>query len=56
MTAVSPQERNGSPVWVCDDRVIGRSGMSVTSEVAKSLTAIGRAGIEFIIYPRPGQA
>jgi predicted TIM-barrel fold metal-dependent hydrolase len=38
--------RNGKPVWICEDRVIGRSGMSVTSEAAKSLTAIGRAGIE----------
>ncbi|HMF84304.1 MAG TPA: amidohydrolase family protein [Acidimicrobiia bacterium] len=40
------ETRDGRPVWVCDDRVIGRSGMSVTSEAAKSLTAIGRAGIE----------
>jgi predicted TIM-barrel fold metal-dependent hydrolase len=38
--------RDGKPVWVCEDRVIGRSGMSMTSEMAKSLSAIGRAGIE----------
>jgi uncharacterized protein len=38
--------RNGKSAWVCEDRVIGRSGMSVRSDVAKKLTAIGRAGIE----------
>jgi predicted TIM-barrel fold metal-dependent hydrolase len=38
--------RDGKSVWVCEDRVIGRSGMSMTSEMAKSLSAIGRAGIE----------
>ncbi|HMG27687.1 MAG TPA: amidohydrolase family protein [Acidimicrobiia bacterium] len=39
-------DRDGKSVWVCEDRVIGRSGMSMTSEAAKSLSAIGRAGIE----------
>jgi predicted TIM-barrel fold metal-dependent hydrolase len=38
--------RDDTPVWVCDDRVIGRSGVSVTSAAAKSLSAIARAGIE----------
>jgi len=38
--------RDGKPVWMCEDRVMGRSGMSTTSAAAKSLSAIGRAGIE----------
>jgi uncharacterized protein len=38
--------RNGKSVWVCEDRVMSRSGISVKSEVAKKLSAIGRAGIE----------
>jgi predicted TIM-barrel fold metal-dependent hydrolase len=37
--------RDGTPFWVCEDRVIGRSGMG-KSAVAKSLSAIGRAGID----------
>ena len=37
--------RDGRPFWVCEDRVMGRSGMG-TSAVAKSLSAIGRAGID----------
>jgi uncharacterized protein len=40
------EHRDGRPVWTCEDRVIGRSGMSATSDAAKSLTAIGRAGID----------
>jgi len=40
------ETRDGASVWVCEDRVIGRSGMSGSSAVAKSLSAIGRAGIE----------
>jgi uncharacterized protein len=40
------EKRDGRSVWICEDRVIGRSGMSMTSEAAKSLSAIGRAGIE----------
>jgi uncharacterized protein len=40
------EERDGHRVWLCEDRVVGRSGMSGTSEVAKTLSAIGRAGIE----------
>ena len=31
---------------MCEDRVIGRSGMPAKSAVAKSLSAIGRAGID----------
>jgi uncharacterized protein len=38
--------RDGKSVWMCEDRVIGRSGISVKSEIAKSLSAIGRAGID----------
>jgi uncharacterized protein len=38
--------RDGKSVWMCEDRVLGRSGMSMKSEVAKNLSAIGRAGIE----------
>jgi predicted TIM-barrel fold metal-dependent hydrolase len=37
--------RDDTPVWVCEDRVMGRSGRG-TSALAKSLNAIGRAGIE----------
>jgi predicted TIM-barrel fold metal-dependent hydrolase len=37
--------RDGRPMWVCEDRVMGRSG-SGNSAVAKSLNAIGRAGID----------
>ncbi len=38
--------RDGERVWVCEDRVIGRSGRSPNSKLAKQLSAIGRAGIE----------
>jgi predicted TIM-barrel fold metal-dependent hydrolase len=39
--------RDGRAVWTCEDRVIGRSGIgATTSEAAKQLSAIGRAGIE----------
>src|SRR4051812_26122503 len=38
--------RDGKSVWVCEDRVMARSGMSLRSDVAKKLSAIGRAGIE----------
>ena len=46
-TEVGPhvEDRDGTPMWVCEDRVLGRSGMG-DSAVAKSLSAIGRAGIE----------
>ena len=40
------EARDGRSMWVCEDRVIGRSGMSLKSEAAKKLSAIGRAGIE----------
>jgi uncharacterized protein len=40
------ETRDGRSVWVCEGRVIGRSGMSSKSAVAKQLSAIGRAGIE----------
>jgi predicted TIM-barrel fold metal-dependent hydrolase len=38
--------RDGKSVWVCEDHVMSRSGISLKSEVAKKLSAIGRAGIE----------
>jgi predicted TIM-barrel fold metal-dependent hydrolase len=46
-------ERDGHLVWVCEDRVLGQSGRPANSAVAKSLSAIGRAGIEDDGY-RPG--
>jgi predicted TIM-barrel fold metal-dependent hydrolase len=39
------ETRDGRPFWVCEDRVMGRSGMG-KSAVARSLSAIGRAGID----------
>ena len=41
-------ERDGEPVWVCEDRVLGRSGNAgATGErILKQLSAIGRAGID----------
>ena len=36
---------DGPPQWMCDGRIMGRSGQG-KSAVAKSLSAIGRAGIE----------
>ena len=39
------ETRDGRPFWVCEDRVMGRSGQG-KSAAAKSLSAIGRAGIE----------
>ena len=38
--------RDGESIWVCEDRVLGRSGASVTDPKLKKLSAIGRAGIE----------
>jgi uncharacterized protein len=38
--------RDGELVWVCEDRVLGGSGLSGRSAAAKKLSAIGRAGIE----------
>ncbi len=41
--------RDGDSVWVCEEQMIGRSGMSKkarASGIAASLSAIGRAGIE----------
>jgi uncharacterized protein len=38
--------RDGESVWVCEDRVLGGSGRPASSMIAKSLSAIGRAGIE----------
>jgi predicted TIM-barrel fold metal-dependent hydrolase len=41
------ETRDGVAVWVCEDRVIGRSGISAKTHAAvKKLSAIGRAGIE----------
>jgi predicted TIM-barrel fold metal-dependent hydrolase len=38
--------RDGESVWLCEDRVLGRSGASVKDERLRKLSAIGRAGIE----------
>ena len=38
--------RDGSSVWVCEDRVLGGSGRPAGDTVLKNLSAIGRAGIE----------
>jgi len=40
------EERKGTPLWVCEDRVLARSGSSGNTEVLKKLSAIVRAGIE----------
>lgn len=41
------ETRDGASVWICEDRVIGRSGISAkTGDAVKKLSAIGRAGIE----------
>ena len=37
---------DGRRLWACVVGVLGRSGISVQSEVARTLSAIGRAGIE----------
>jgi predicted TIM-barrel fold metal-dependent hydrolase len=39
-------QRKGTAVWMCEGRVLGGSGMPADREVAKKLTAIGRAGID----------
>jgi predicted TIM-barrel fold metal-dependent hydrolase len=38
--------RDGESVWVCEDRVLGGSGISTKHKGLKHLSAIGRAGIE----------
>jgi len=38
--------RDGENLWVCEDRVLGRSGNSRKDPTLKKLSAIGRAGIE----------
>jgi predicted TIM-barrel fold metal-dependent hydrolase len=38
--------RDGKRVWVCEDRVLGRSGSSLADRNLAKLSAIGRAGIE----------
>lgn len=38
--------RDGRAVWVCEDRVIGRSGISGDRAAVKRFSAIGRAGID----------
>jgi len=40
------EHRNGTPLWVCEDRVLARSGSSGNVEVLKKLSAIVRAGID----------
>jgi predicted TIM-barrel fold metal-dependent hydrolase len=39
-------DRDGEALWVSEDRVLGRSGISRRSAAAKAFSAIGRAGIE----------
>jgi len=39
-------EREGTHLWVCEDRTLGRSGAGPDREMMKKLSAIGRAGIE----------
>jgi len=39
-------ERDGESVWVCEDRTLGGSGNPKDSALLKSLSAIGRAGID----------
>ena len=39
-------ERDGESVWICEDRVLGGSGNPRDSALLKSLSAIGRAGID----------
>jgi predicted TIM-barrel fold metal-dependent hydrolase len=38
--------REGQPTWVCNDRVLGRSGRPAGPSTLKALSAIGRAGID----------
>lgn len=41
------ETRDGVSVWICEERVIGRSGIAAkTDDAVKKLSAIGRAGIE----------
>jgi predicted TIM-barrel fold metal-dependent hydrolase len=37
---------DGRPLWMCEDRVIGRSGNAGVAAAVKKFSAIGRAGIE----------
>lgn len=39
-------DRDGQPTWVCNDRVLGRSGHGAGADAIKNVSAIGRAGIE----------
>ena len=47
-------ERDGERVWLCEDRVLGGSGTPADATLLKSLSAIGRAGIDDDGY-RPGR-
>ena len=38
--------RDGAHVWVCEDRVLGGSGLPPDTRLVKKLSAIGRAGID----------
>ncbi|MBV8952212.1 MAG: amidohydrolase [Actinobacteria bacterium] len=40
------ETRSKGPVWMCEGRVMGRSGMPLNREMVKSFSAIGRAGID----------
>jgi predicted TIM-barrel fold metal-dependent hydrolase len=39
-------QRERGAVWVCEDHVMGRSGMPANREAVKGFSAIGRAGID----------
>jgi predicted TIM-barrel fold metal-dependent hydrolase len=39
-------ERDGERVWMCEERVLGGSGAPADATLLKSLSAIGRAGID----------
>jgi predicted TIM-barrel fold metal-dependent hydrolase len=39
-------KRDKGSAWVCEDAVMGRSGMPPNAELVKKFSAIGRAGIE----------
>ncbi len=38
--------RDGEPTWLCNGRVLGRSGLPQGASTLKDISAIGRAGIE----------
>jgi predicted TIM-barrel fold metal-dependent hydrolase len=40
------ETRDRGALWICEDRVIGRSGMPANRDAVKQFSAIGRAGID----------